>query len=128
MNSESPSRIRERGTIVKALKAMIGIAVIVMAILVVTRIVPPYFHNYQLEDAIGEEARINTYTPKTAEAMRDSIFRKCQELEIPVTREQVNVRRDGQSVAIWIDYTVHVDLPIYPLDLQFHPASKNKMY
>jgi hypothetical protein len=77
---------------------------------------------------MGDEARMNTYTPKTAEQMKDTIFRKCKELDIPVTRDQVNVQRDEKSVAIWIDYTVHVDLPFYPVDLNFHPASKNKTY
>jgi hypothetical protein len=112
----------------KALKAMFGIALIVAALLVVTKLVPPYFHNYQIEDIMADEARINTYTAKPAEAMKDSVYRKCQEFEIPVTRDQVNVLRDGQSVTIWMDYTVHVDLPGYPMDLQFHPSTKNKTY
>jgi hypothetical protein len=112
----------------KLFKAIAGIALIVLAIVVVFDIVPPYFHNYQLEDTMGDEARMNTYTPKTAEQMKDTIFRKCKELDIPVTRDQVNVQRDAQSVAIWIDYTVHVDLPFYPVDLNFHPSSKNKTY
>jgi hypothetical protein len=60
--------------------------------------------------------------------MRDSIWRKCKELDISVKPEQINVQRDGQGVSISLDYTVHVDLPAYPVDLQFHPSSKNKMY
>jgi hypothetical protein len=27
---------------------------------------------------------------------------------------------------IWTDYSVHVNIPMYPVDLKFHPASKNK--
>ena len=30
------------------------------------------------------------------------------------------------GVLIETDYTVHVDLPGYPMDLHFHPQSKNK--
>lgn len=112
----------------KALRALFGVVFIVAVVFAVWKLVPPYFSNYQLQDAIADEARMNTYTPKTAEQMRETIFKKCQELEIPVTREQINVQRDGQSVAIWFDYTVHVDLPGYPVDLQFHPSSKNKTY
>ena len=112
----------------KALRAIFGIVFIVAVLVAVWKLVPPYFSNYQLQDAITDEARINTYTPKTAEQMRETIFKKCQELEIPVTREQINVQRDGQSVAIWFDYTVHVDLPVYPVDLKFQVSSKNKTY
>ena len=112
----------------KALRALFGVVFIVAVVVAVVKLVPPYFNNYQLQDAITGEARMNTYTPKTVEEMRDTIWRKCKELDIPVTREQVNVQRDGQGVAIWLDYTVHVDLPVYPVDLKFHPSSKNKSY
>jgi hypothetical protein len=112
----------------KTLRAIFGIVFIVAVLVAVWKLVPPYFNNYQIQDAITDEARINTYTPKSVEEMRDTIWRKCKELEIPVTREQINVERQGQSVSIWIDYTVHVDLPVYPVDLQFHPSSKNKSY
>jgi hypothetical protein len=112
----------------KALRAILGVAVIVAVLYAMWMLVPPYFHNYQLQDTIADEARMNTYTAKSEEDMRETIWRKAKDLEIPITREQINVRREGQSVAIWIDYTVHVDMPIYPVDLQFHSSSKNKSF
>jgi uncharacterized protein DUF4845 len=112
----------------KALRALFGILFIVAVVVAVFKLVPPYLSNYQIQDTVTDEARINTYTQKSVEEMRESIFKKCQALDIPVTREQINVQRDGQSVAIWFDYTVHVDLPGYPVDLKFHPSSKNKTY
>jgi hypothetical protein len=112
----------------KTLRAVFGIVFIAVVAIAVVKVVPPYYNNYVLQDAVADEARMNTYTPKSVEDMRDTIYKKCKELEIPVTREQVNVQREGQSVSIWIDYTVHVDLPGYPVDLNFHPSSKNKSY
>ncbi|MBZ5612358.1 MAG: DUF4845 domain-containing protein [Acidobacteriia bacterium] len=112
----------------KTLRAVFGIVFIVVVAIAVVKLVPPYYSNYELQDAITDEARMNTYTPKSVEEMRDTIWKKCKELDVPVTREQVNVQREGQSVAIWLDYTVHVDLPGYPVDLNFHPSSKNKSY
>jgi hypothetical protein len=112
----------------KTLRAIFGIVFIVAVVVAVLKLVPPYYNNYQLQDTITDEARMNTYTPKSVEEMRDTIWKKCKELDIPVTREQINVQREGQSVAIWLDYTVHVDLPGYPVDLNFHPSSKNKSY
>jgi hypothetical protein len=112
----------------KTLRALFGIVLIVAVLVAVWKLIPPYFSNYQIQDAIADEARMNTYTPKSVEQMRDTIWKKCKDLDIPVTREQINVQRDGQSVAIWFDYTVHVDLPGYPMDLKFHPSSKNRPY
>jgi hypothetical protein len=112
----------------KALRAILGVVFIVVVFYAIWLLVPPYFHNYELQDTIADEARMNTYTPKTEEEMRETIWRKAKDLEIPITRDQINVRREGLSVAIWIDYTVHVDMPLYPVDLQFHSSSKNKSF
>ena len=112
----------------KALRAVLGVVFVVAVVFAVWKLVPPYYSNYELQDTITDEARMNTYTPKSVEDMRETIWKKCKELDISVKREQINVQRDGQSVAIWLDYTVHVDLPGYPVDLNFHPSSKNRSY
>lgn len=112
----------------KALRAVFGIGFIVVVVYLLFALVPLYYNNYQFQDAITDEARVNTYTQKPVEDMQDTLFRAAQRLDLPIKREQINVRREGQSVAISVDYTVHVDLPGYPLDLQFHPSSRNKGY
>ena len=75
---------------------------------------------------VPEEVKINTYTSKSENDMRNSIYKKAQSLDIPVTPEQIEVKRAGNSVTISTQYTMHVDLPFYPLDLTFTPSSKNK--
>jgi hypothetical protein len=91
-------------------------------------VVPPFFANYQFEDAIQNEAVLQSYSTKSEDEIRATIFKKAEDLEIPIHEEQINVQRGGSggNLTIWVDYSVHVDLPFYPLDLQFHPASKNK--
>lgn len=109
----------------KALRAMFGVAVVIFVFYAIYLVVPPYFHNYELQDAVTDEARVNSYTAKSEDEMRETVLRKAKDLEIALTREQINVQRQGQAVAISIDYTVHVDIPFYPLDLQFHSSSKS---
>jgi hypothetical protein len=93
-------------------------------------LVPPFFANYQFEDAIENEAMLDSYSNKTEDEIRNTIYKKAQDLQIPISEEQVKVQRVGSggsgSLAIWVDYSVHVDLPYYPMDIQFHPASKNR--
>lgn len=112
----------------RRLQAIFGVLVLVAVVFVIYKVVPPYFANQQLEDAVTEEARINTYTPKTEDDMRSTIFRKAQDLDIPITRDQIQVQRAPNGVSISVEYTVHVDLPAYPLDLDFHASSKNRGY
>ena len=93
-------------------------------------VVPPYFANYEFQDSLDTEARLGTYSTKGEDVIRDAVFKRAQELEIPITKDQIKVQRTGSqgngSVVIETEYSVHVDLPGYPMDLEFHPQSKNK--
>ena len=112
------------------IKLVIGIFAIVASVYLCAELIPPFFANYQFEDTIKNEATISTYSTKPEEAIRDTIFKKAQDLEIPVTKDQIKVQRMGAqgtgSIIIETNYTVHVDLPGYPLDLQFSPSTRNK--
>lgn len=115
----------------KTIKALFGLTLLVGAIYVGWEMIPPYFHNSQLEDVIADEARMNTYSNKSEDAMKETIFQKAKDLDIQLTREQIAVTRGGgggQSVAIDVNYTVHLDFPIHPVDLRFHTSSKNRAY
>jgi hypothetical protein len=93
-------------------------------------IMPPYFANYEFQDSLDTEARMGTYSVKADDVIRDAVFKRAQELELPITKDQIKIQRTGPSgngaVFIETEYSVHVDLPGYPLDLNFHPQSKNR--
>jgi hypothetical protein len=111
----------------RTVKLLASIGVVVLVIWVLLLLVPPFFSNYQFQDAINNEALLGSYTTKTDDAIRDEVFKKAQDYDIPVTADQIHVERTAtNALVIWTDYTVHVDLPMYPIDLKFHPASKNK--
>jgi hypothetical protein len=112
------------------IKLGVGIFAIVAVVYVCAELIPPFFSNYEFEDVIKSEATLATYSTKPEDAIRDTIFKKAQDLEIPVTKEDIKVKRTGLqgtgTVTIEAHYTVHVDLPGYPLDLQFDPSTRNK--
>jgi len=112
------------------IKLVLGILAIVAAVYLCAELIPPFFSNYQFEDAIKTEALQSTYTTRTEDAIRDTIFKKAQDLEIPITRDDIKVQRTGTqgtgSLTIETQYTIHVSLPGYPFDLHFSPSSKNK--
>ncbi len=112
------------------MKLVLGILTMVVAVILIATLAPPFFSNYQFQDAIRTEAQMDTYNTKTEDQIRDSIFKKAQDLDVPVTREQIKVQRSGVtgtgSISIEAPYTVHVNLPGYPLDLDFNPTTRNK--
>jgi hypothetical protein len=111
----------------KQVKALIGLFVVVAAFYVAFKLMPPYYNQMQFQDAVEQEARKQSYAyGKTEDDIRTLVMQHAQTNDIPVTPEQVHVTRAGTEVDIEVDYTVHIDLPIYPLDLKFHAGSKNK--
>ena len=112
------------------IKMVLGIVVLVVTVYLIAELAPPYFSNYQFQDSIRNEATLNTYTTKPEDAIRDTLYKKAQDLDIPLTKEQIKVKRTGPlgsgSIVIDAEYTIHVDLPYYPLDLQFEAATNNK--
>ena len=112
------------------IKMVLGILVMVATVYLIAELAPPYFANYQFQDAIRNEATLNTYNTKPEDAIRDTIYKKAQDLDIPLTKEQIKVKRTGPlgsgSLVNDAEYSVHVDLPAYPLDLQFEAATSNK--
>jgi hypothetical protein len=107
-----------------------GILIIVASVILLATLAPPFFSNYQFEDALKTESQMTTYTTKTEDVIRDEVFKKAQELDVPVTKEQIKVVRNGVvgtgSVEIDAAYTVHVNLPFYPMDLNFNASARNK--
>jgi hypothetical protein len=113
-----------------SVKLVLGVGVIIAFIYGAWMIIPPYFANYQFEDQIKNEALHSTYTTKSEDDIRSSVLKQAKELDIPLTREQVKVQRMGTmgtgTILIDVDYTVHVALPGYPLDVHFHPSTSNR--
>jgi hypothetical protein len=89
------------------------------------KMVPAYFANYQLQDAMESEARFAIANHKGEEDIRDDIWKKVQELDIPVKREAIKVANSQGAVTISLDYSIPVDLRVYQFSLDFHPHADN---
>jgi Domain of unknown function (DUF4845) len=112
------------------IKLVIGIAAIAAVIFIGVQVLPAYMNNYQFQDALNNEALAATYSNKTEDQIRDIAYKAAKDNDIPINPEQIKVVRSGTagtgSLVIEANYTVHVDLPGYPLDLNFQATSKNK--
>jgi hypothetical protein len=91
------------------------------------KIVPVYVENYQFQDSIEAESRfaLTGYPKKGPDDVRADIFKKAQELDIPVKPEDIRVSITNGSVEIGTDYSVPIDLKVYQFTLQFHPHADN---
>jgi hypothetical protein len=110
----------------KQIKALLGLFVVIAGFYVAFKLMPPYYNQLQFQDAVDAEARDQSYTHNTEDDIKNLVLRHAHENDIPVTLDQIQVRRDGAEVVINVDYVVHVDLMVTPVDLKFHAGSKNK--
>ena len=112
------------------IKMLLGLFIIVGGMYTAFKVAPPYFNAYQFQDAIKDEATHDSYVPKSEEDIRDSIFKKAADLDIPIAKDGIKVQRQGNqfsgTVIVHAAYVVHVDLPGYPLDLHFDASTENK--
>jgi hypothetical protein len=112
------------------LKLIFGIGVFAALGLVGIKIIPPFFANYELEDAIKTEATQSTYSTRTEDDIRESVIKQARNYDIALTPKQVHVTRVGGfgagTLAIEAEYSVQIDLPGYSTTLDFRPSSKNK--
>ncbi len=111
----------------KTLRSLLGLVILVAAIYTAWHVIPPYSANFQLEEALDDVSRMAVVPPaRSDQELRDNVLRQAQGLDIPLRPEQVLVEHVGSEIWLSAEYTVHVDLPMYPLDLNFHAMSKNK--
>ena len=61
------------------LKAVIGLLVIVAGFYVAWNMIPPYFHNYQLQDDLDDIARRNSYTRNSDDDVKKMVIEKAQD-------------------------------------------------
>jgi len=114
---------RERGE--GKLKTIIGLAILAAMVYLGFKIIPAYINNFELEDAMKSEARFGYVNRKTPEEVRDTVYKKIQELEIPAGRDDIRVEMLANGMRIAVTYTVVVELPGYQLELKFKPTADN---
>ena len=107
------------------LKALIVTALIVFGIYAAFKLVPPYVAEYQLADKMQDTARFAQVSNYTADQIRDQIYKTVEDLDIPVTRDQIKVVAGRPVTRISIDYTVPVNLLFFQTTLHFSPSAEN---
>jgi transglutaminase/protease-like cytokinesis protein 3 len=113
------------------LKLVFALGVFGVVILVGIKVIPPYFSNYEFQDAVKTEALQSTYTARSEEDIRTAVIKQAHSYDIELTDKQVHVTRSGSgigtgTIAIDCDYSVPLELPGYSTDLEFHVSSKNR--
>ena len=100
--------------------------IVVGSFYVAWNMIPPYFNNYQLQDALDDIARKNSYTTLTDDDIKKIVVTKAETENIKLKEDQVVITRTRDGLGISVKYRIHVDMIVHPVDLDFTANSLNK--
>jgi hypothetical protein len=110
----------------KQLRSLFGVAVVVIAMYLAWKVMPAYYANYEFQEFVESQARIESYSQHSEPEIADVYAKKAAELDIPLTASQIHVQRMGTELTVDSQYDVHIDVPVHPFDLHFTAATKNR--
>jgi hypothetical protein len=110
----------------KQLRSLIGLAVVVIAMYLAWKVMPAYYANYEFQEFVESQARIESYSQHTEPEIAEVYAKKAAELEIPLTANQIHVQRMGTELTVNSEYDVHIDVPVHPFDIHFKAETKNR--
>lgn len=96
----------------------IAIIIVAIAIFIAYKIVPVKIKTYEFKDTIREEARMGSMR-KSADQTIEVLLRKAKELELPITKDNLDVNRTNKKITIKATYTIKVDFKVYQYDWRF---------
>ncbi|MGA9304096.1 MAG: hypothetical protein WBW31_01705 [Candidatus Sulfotelmatobacter sp.] len=113
------------------LKALVGLAVLVLVVVALFQVLPPVMANYSFTDDLRQVAMMAGANPqRTDDDVRNDVLKKAKEHDLPIDEKQVTVQRiltpGLMAVYVAADYTVPINLPGYSFELHFNPSSGNK--
>ena len=114
------------GAGMEKLKILIFIAVVAACVYVAWVNIPPWVHYYSFRDDLDDIARVNSYTPRTDDEIKQIIITKARGEEIQLKEEQVTVSRGPEGLGLVVHYSVHVDMGVAAKDWDFTAQSLNK--
>jgi len=109
-------RIAERGE--GNLGCILWLLVLALAVMIAWKAIPVKVASAELYDFMDEVARsagVNT----TAEDVKKAILVRAVELKLPLDKDHVTVKREGDRLLMRAEYTVPVEFPGYTYQWHF---------
>lgn len=115
---------RERGE--GQFGCLIGLVLLLVAGLVAYRMIPIKVKAAELRDTVEDESK--SAGQHGREQIIASILDKAQRLELPVTKNDIEVEKKSTEIRIDVKYTVPVKFPGYTYQWKFHHHTENPIF
>jgi hypothetical protein len=103
-------------------------AVLVLAAMagVLLTLAPVYYEDFQLRQYLKSLARDHRSATTPDETLRSNVVAQARQLDLAIRPEEVQISHPDGKLQLEIKYAVQMDLPLYQVDLHFHPSATGK--
>jgi hypothetical protein len=108
------------------LGCLMGLVLLALAGLAAYRLIPLKVKTADLRETVIDEAR--SAGNRDDAGIRESIYQKARQLELPVTPEQIKIRRANAYIYVEVDYTVPVEFPGFTYNWNLHHEAENPIF
>ena len=92
---------------------VLALIVVVVVVMIAYKAIPVRIAVAELQDYCEAQAERASLSEYNNENIQKNIVEKARELKLPVTPQDIKVRRDGGQVYVEVHYTVSLDFPGY---------------
>ena len=107
------------------MKTLLALLVLVALFYVLYLVLPPFWADFKFARVVDDSAVEYTYKPRDDSKLPDVLVERAAAVGVNINAKQVEVVRTGPDLSIVVRYTVHVDNPVYPFDMDFKASTRN---
>jgi hypothetical protein len=107
-------------------RVVTGLILLALLIAIGARLAPVYFRNLELQRYVADLTQNPENQTVPDPALRTRILERAQDLELPVTADNVQIHRGSDGLRIEVIYKVRVNLAFYTVDLHFYPGAGSR--
>lgn len=105
---------------------LVGLVILLLVGLIAYRMIPIKVKAAELRDEIVDEAK--SAGQHNDKVIRASILSKAEQLQLPVTSDQIDINRRAATITIDVQYTVPVNFPGYTYNWDFRHHTENPIF
>jgi len=105
---------------------LVGLVLLLCAGLIAYRLIPIKVKSADLRDTVVDESK--SAGRHNDRVIMANILNKAEQLELPVTKDDVKIRRANNYIRIEVKYTVPVEFPGYTYNWSFRHYYENPIF
>ncbi|HVR38754.1 MAG TPA: hypothetical protein VMU84_06635 [Thermoanaerobaculia bacterium] len=115
---------RERGE--GQFGCVIGLLLLLIAIFVAYKMIPVKVKAAEMRQTVVDEAK--SAGLHNDNVIRKSILAKAEELDLPITTDDVEIVRKNSNIKVDVSYVVPVEFPGFTYQWKFHHNAENPIF